>query len=140
MFVGIDRNEVKKYVSPNDPDQVNPTVFFISPLQTEVRNKIEEVTTSVEISSKNPGDRIKTNISTGKRHDLIIKYGLKDIQNFGDSKGNLVKVDIIPTVLCGKPMEGVSDSIISMLSSNLKSEIAEVIWDENNLPDAAAKN
>lgn len=141
MFTGIDRNETKRYKSPNDPDPSNPTIFILGLLDLTVRNYIEDITSSLDVDPKNPNDKAKMNFSLGKRNHLIVKYGLKGFEGFLHSKTQeLVKFETTSGHFGGKVIEGVSEEILSMFPSNLKTELAEVIWNEDKFHEDDAKN
>ena len=141
MFTGIDRNETKRYKSPNDPDPSNPTIFILGLLDLTVRNYIEDITSSLDVDTKNPNDKAKMNFSLGKRNHLIIKYGLKGFEGFLHSKTQEpVKFETTSGHFGGKVIEGVSEEILSMFPSNLKTELAEVIWNEDKFNEDAEKN
>lgn len=141
MFTGIDRNEIKIYKSPNDPDQSNPTVFTLGLLDPNVRNTIEDCTSSFDIDPKNPNDKPKVNFSLGKRNHLIVKYGLKGIEGFIHPKTKeQIKFETKSGHFGGKLIDGVSDEILDMLPSNLKTELAEVIWNEEKFREGDLKN
>ena len=141
MFTGIDRNETKRYKSPNDPDPSNPTIFILGLLDLTVRNYIEDITSSLDVDTKNPNDKAKMNFSLGKRNHLIVKYGLKGFEGFLHPKTKeLVKFETASGHFGGKVIEGVSEEILSMFPSNLKTELAEVIWNEDKFNEDAEKN
>lgn len=141
MFTGIDRNETKVYKSPNDPDQSNPTIFTLGILDPAVRNAIEDCTSSFDIDPKNPNDKPKVNFSLGKRNHLIVKYGLKGMEGLIHPKTKQpVKFETTNGHFGGKLVEGVSEEILDMLPSNLKTELAEVIWNEDKFHEDDIKN
>ena len=141
MFTGIDRNETKSYKSPNDPDLSNPTIFTLGLLDPNVRNAIEDCTSSFDIDPKNPNDKPKVNFSLGKRNHLIVKYGLKGIEGFIHPKTKeQVKFEIKSGHFGGKLIEGVIDEVLDMLPSNVKAELAEVIWNEDKFHEGEAKS
>ncbi len=141
MFTGIDRNETKRYKSPNDPDASNPTIFTLGLLDPSIRNAIEDTTSSFDIDPKNPNDKHKMNFSLGKRNHLIVKYGLKGFEGLLHPKTKeLVKFETTSGHFGGKLIEGVSEDIVNMLPSNLKTELAEIIWNEDKFSETDAKN
>lgn len=141
MFTGIDRNETKRYKSPNDPDALNPTIFTLALLDPCTRNTIEDTTSSFDIDPKNPNDKPKMNFSLGKRNHLIVKYGLKGFDGLIHPKTKEpIKFETTRGHFGGKLIEGVSEEILDMLTSNLKTELAEVIWNEDKFHEDDAKN
>ena len=141
MFIGIDRNEVRRYISANDPDLSSPTVFILGLLDPSVRNYIEEITGSLDVNPKKPDEAAKMNFSLGKRNHLVLKYGLKGIDNFIHPKTKEpVKLEITNGHFAGKLIAGVSDEVLNMFPSNLKAELAEVIWNEDKFTETDEKN
>ncbi len=141
MFIGIDRNEVKRYTSPNDPDTSSPTIFILGLLEPSVRNYIEEITGSLDVNPKKPDEAAKMNFNIGKRNHLVLKYGLKGIENFIHPKTKeAIKFEAANGHFAGKLVSGVNDEVLNMLPSNLKAELAEVIWNEDKFSEDAEKN
>lgn len=141
MFTGIDRNETKRYKSPNDPDPSNPTIFILGLLDPTIRNYIEDITSSLDVDPKNPNDKARMSFSLGRRNHLIVKYGLKGFEGFLHPKTKEhVKFETANGHFAGKLVEGVSEDVLNMIPSNLKTELAEVIWNEDKFHEDDAKN
>ena len=141
MFTGIDRNETKRYKSPNDPDLSNPTIFTLGLLDPSIRNTIEDSTSSFDIDPKNPNDKPKMNFSLGKRNHLIVKYGLKGFEGLVHPKTKeMIKFETTTGHFGGKLIEGVSEDILNMLPSNIKTELAVGIWNDEKYHEDDAKN
>ncbi len=141
MLTGINIYEAKPYVSKYDPDKNNPTTFHIGSMDPFLRSYIEDATTSLKFSSKNPNDMAEANILVSKRNILAVKFGVRDIENFEDPQTKKpVKFDSISTSINGKNFPAVSDEIIKMLPKDLIDELAEVILSANRLTEGEAKN
>ncbi|MBI4972896.1 MAG: hypothetical protein HZC16_03660 [Candidatus Omnitrophica bacterium] len=141
MLTGINIYETKPYKSKLDPDKDNPSVFHIGSLDSYLRAYIEDQTTSFEFSSKNPKDPAKANINASKRNLLVVRFGLKGLDNFLDPRDKKpVKFDSVSVSLIGKNYTAVSEEILSMLPKALIDELAEVILAENTLSEEEAKN
>jgi len=141
MLTGINIYEAKPYVSKYDTDKNNPTTFQIGALDPFLRSYIDDQTTSLKFSSKNPNELAEANILVSKRNLLAVKFGIRDIQNLGDPQTNKpVKFDTVSTSINGKNFPAVSDEIIKMLPKDLIDELAEVILSANKLTEEEVKN
>jgi len=141
MLTGINIYEAKPYVSKYDPDKANPTTFHIGSLDPFLRSYVEDQTTSLKISSKNPNDQAEANILISKKNLLAVKFGIRDIENFGDPQTKKpVKFESISTSINGKNYPAVSDEIIKMFPKELIDELAEVVLSANKLTEEEAKN
>lgn len=141
MLTGINIYETKPYHSKLDPDKNNPTIFHIGSLDSYLRAYIEDQTTSFEFSSKNPKDPAKANINASKRNLLVVKFGLRGMDNFLDPRDKKpVKFDSVSVSVIGKNYMAVSEEILSMLPKALIDELAEAILAENTLSEEEAKN
>jgi hypothetical protein len=141
MLTGVNIYEQRKYISKDDSDKNNPTIFHIGLLDHNLVDYIDEQTTTFEISSKNPKDSAKANININRRNRLAVKFGLKGLENFLDPQTKQpVKFDTISVSVNGKNYPAVSDQLMSMFTKALLSELAEVIWNENHLSEEERKN
>ena len=141
MLTGINIYESKPYKSKFDGDAGNPTVFNLGLLDSHLRAFIEDQTTSFEFSSKNPKEPAKANINASKRNLLVVKFGLKGLENFLDPRDNKpVKFDTVSAPVNGKNYKAVTDEIISMFPKVLIDELADVILSENTLSENEIKN
>ncbi len=141
MLTGINIYESKPYTSKLDADSGNPTVFQIGLLDSMLRAFIEDQTTSFEFSSKNPKEAAKVNINASKRNLMVVKFGLKGLENFIDPRDKKpVKFDTVSVPVNGKNIKAVTDEIVSMFPKALIDELAEAILAENVLSEEEAKN
>ena len=141
MLTGIDVTATKKYVSKLDPDKDNPTVFHIGFLDPVLRAEIDDESSSYEMSSSNPNDKAKINLSWNKRQITAIKFGLKGLENFLDPQTQKPVDYKCETIrYAGKMRDCVPDRIIAMFPSELRAELAEVILDESKLSEGERKN
>ncbi len=141
MLTGINIYETKPYHSKLDLDKDNPSIFHVGSLDSYLRAYIEDQTTSFEFSSKNPKDPAKANINASKRNLLVVRFGLKGLDNFLDPRDKKpVKFDTISVAVIGKNYTAASEEILSMLPKALIDELAEVILAENTLNEEETKN
>ena len=141
MLTGIDVTATKKYVSKLDPAKDNPTVFHIGFLDPALRAEIDDESSSYEMSSSNPNDKAKINLSWNKRQITAIKFGLKGLENFLDPQTKKPIDYKCETIrYAGKMRECVPDRIIAMFPSELRAELAEAILDESKLSEGERKN
>jgi hypothetical protein len=141
MLTGTNIYEAKPYISKYDPDKNAPTTFMIGALDQFVRSFIDDQTTSLKISSKNPNDSAEANILMSKRNMLAVKFGIKGLENFLDPRdANPVKFDSISVLVNGKNYPAMSDEILRLFPKELMDELAEVIFNANKLTEVEAKN
>ena len=141
MLTGINIYESKPYTSKLDADSGNPTVFQIGLIDSMLRAFIEDQTTSFEFSSKNPKEPAKVNINASKRNLMVVKFGLKGLENFIDPRDKKpIKFDTVSVPVNGKNYKAVTDEIVSMFPKALIDELAEAILSENALSEEDAKN
>lgn len=141
MLTGIDVTATRKYVSKFDPDKESPTVFHIGFLDPALRAEIDDDSSSYEMSSSNPNDKAKINLSWNKRQITAIKFGIKGLENFLDPQTKKPIDYRCETIsYAGKMRDCVPDRIIAMFPSELRAELAEVILDESKLSEGERKN
>lgn len=141
MLVGINANETKQYVSKLDPDKTNPTVFHIGVLDGIMKAYIEDQSTSIELSSKNPNDKVNTSMNLGKRKLLAVKFGLKGIDNLQDPQTKRpVVFDTVSMSVNRININVVSDVVLKIIPSAVIDELAAVILDDNKLSEEEIKN
>lgn len=141
MLTGINIHETRKYVSKRDPDKDNPTLFHVGVLDPFLRSWIEDKCTSIEFSSGGADDPAKGNVLAKKRNILLVKYGVRDIENFLDPQTKApVKVTIGNTSIGGKSYPALPDQVISLLGTPLIDELAEEILREQDLGETERKN
>ena len=141
MLTGINIFESKPYTSKLDKDSANPTVFQIGLLDSNLRAFIEDQTTSFEFSSKNPKEAAKANINASKRNLMVVRFGVKGLENFIDPRdGKAVKFDTVSLPVNGKSYRVVTDEIVSMFPKALIDELADVILADNTLSEDETKN
>ncbi len=145
MYTGINMNENKKFVSKNDPDKDNPTVFHLGVLDSFVKAYIEDNSISFAKSSEDPNAEADVKMLFAKRNLLVVKFGLRKIENFCDLEtGKPITIDSEKTSLTG--MDGwkcfsMPDKDIAMLAKGgLISELASEILKLNSLSGEEAKN
>ena len=140
MFIGIDVNATRKYISKNDPDKDKPTIFHIGILDPVLRAEIEDETSLYEMSSNNPNDKASVKLNLNKRQITAIKFGLKGLDDFMDSQLKPVELKFETINYAGKMRQTVPDRIIAMFPSSLRTELAEAILNESYLSDEDEKN
>lgn len=141
MFTGIDINASRKYVSQNDPDKENPTVFLIGSLDPVVRAELEDESSLYEMSSQNPDDKTKVQLNLNKRQMTAVRFGLKGMENFLDPKTlNPVPFKTEKMMYAGKMRDAVPESMLAMIPHALRMELAEEVLNEAYLSEQEEKN
>jgi hypothetical protein len=142
MYTGININETKKHSSKNDPDKENPTIFHLGALDSFVKAYIEDNSTEFEASSSNPEEEAKIKILFAKRNLLIVKFGLRKIENFVDPETKRsTTFEAKKMVISGISYLAMPDENIAMLAEGaLIAELANEILKLNSLSPEEIKN
>lgn len=142
MFTGINLHETKKYISKNDPNQENPTIFHLGTLDTIVSSYIEDNSTKFDISSPDPEADANIHILFATRNLLIVKFGVKKIENFMDPETKQPgTIESEKVYINGKIYLAIPDKALAMLPrGNLVNELAAEILKLNSLSQEEAKN
>jgi hypothetical protein len=140
MFQAIDVKAIKKYVSPNDPDKNNPTVFHHGIIEPVLRAHIEGKCFNSEINDKNKDGKRIVNINVTKHSILIVKYGLRGIENFNDAAGHPVRFELGNHNINGVNYPALPDDIIAALGTDLINELAEQIIGNQEVSEEQEKN
>lgn len=142
MFTGINIHETKKYISKNDPDKENPTIFHLGVLDSFIKAHIEDNSTEFETSSSNPEEEAKIKILFAKRNLLVIKFGLRKIENFVDPETKQSTTFEAKKInISGVSYLCMPDEIIAILAKGgLITELAAEILKFNSLSEEEIKN
>jgi hypothetical protein len=140
MFTAIDVKAVKKYISPNDPDQNNPTVFWHGIIDPALTSWIEGKCFNATMNDKGKDVERTVNINVTKHDILTVKYGLRNIENFTDPEGNPVQIQFGNHNILGINYNAVPDEILNMLGVQLIKELAEQIVGNQTVTEEQKKN
>jgi hypothetical protein len=136
-FTGIDVYAVRKYVSPNDPDKENPTVFALGALDARMLSHLKDIHTSAEVTDNGQ----KINMDAAMFNFDVVRFGLKGFENFiHPQTGNQVKCDVKAVSVRGRNYETVTDPVMDLLSPALITELAQEIFSQNQLSVDEEKN
>lgn len=127
-----------EYVSKQDPDPQNPTVFVLQVLPARVLAHLQDEATVFQLGD-NPDDRA-TRLRLNEVNYDIVRFGLVGIRNLRDEHGQEVQFSKERTVLAGKSYEVASHRILDMLPSSVINELAQEILERNTLGDDELKN
>jgi hypothetical protein len=153
MFKGINVNETKKIVLKSDPDPANPTVFHIGVLDQVISGYIEDESTVFdfapqnEISQEAPAGEpreatVRVRIQYARRNLLMIKFGVRKIENYFDPKQEkAVTIDAEPVKIYGSEYMTLPDEVIRGFQlRGGTAELADEIRKINGLSEEEAKN
>ncbi len=141
MLFGININETRSYVSSKDNKEDNPTIFQLGLIDPFLKAHIERKTTTVEFSGKDPDAPVRGNVNSGEKNILIVKYGVRAIENFGDpmtQKAMDVRMDNVS--INGKNYSALPDRILMLLGADLIDELAKQIIPDQSLKKDEIKN
>jgi hypothetical protein len=141
VYIGINVNETKKFVSPKDPDQANPTAFHLGALDAFVKAHIEDSTTEFETNPSN-SEEARIKIRYAERNLLTVKFGTRKIENFVDPLTKQpVTIEAVPVKICGMDYLAIPDRTIAILAKgDLIVQLAGEINKLNALGENEAKN
>jgi hypothetical protein len=141
MFTAINLNEEKTYVSPKDPDKENPTVFHLGALDTFVKTYIEDKTSLLGQDPTKAGDEVSVSINLASRNALVVRFGLKGIDNLKDpATGQPVVFKTQKTAIGGAPYEFLAHEVFARIPYLLIGELADEILKINTLSGEEIKN
>ncbi len=142
MYMGLNLHETKKYVSKNDPDKENPTVFHLGVLDRMVSDYIEDNSVEYRVSSPDPDAEALPHILFAARALLIVKFGVRKIENFiNPETKEPAAIEAEAVLINGRPYKALPDKILAMLpTSALITELALEITKMNSLSEDEAKN
>lgn len=128
MYKGINTWEEHKFVCPEDPDPQDPTVFFVSALDSHVEAYIEDQTTDFSFDPNNPNDEGKLKVLTALRNVLRVKFGLKRMHNFIHPVENKpVVIEHETVTIAGINYKVVPDKVLAMFDKVLIHHLAAEI-------------
>ncbi len=138
---GLKINNERVFISEFETDKENPTKWKIGILDPDISADIEDNITDIEVSSKKGNDKAKAKLNIGRRNLLILRYGLKGFENFMDPEtGKEIKFETEIRPFAKKSYEVVSDRIIALIPSKVRTELANAILDENTFSEEEEKN
>ena len=140
-LIGVNVFETKDYISKQDTDRNDPTIFKIGLLDSQIKSWIIDRISDFEMSSDNLDDKAKVTFRINERNLALVKFGLKGIENLIDpqtKKPVSFKPDVINKF--GKSYEVIPDRVLNMLSLQVITELAEEILKETKLSDEEIKN
>lgn len=134
MITGINVYETWWFVSEHDPDKDNPTKFELGCIDAIVNSYINDKTASYDSQGG-----LKINVA--ERNILMLKFGLKGLENFIDPRTKLpMKFETVSTPVRGKNYNTACDEIIKMLDENIINELVIEIQTKNSLSRDESKN
>jgi len=137
----VNINKTKVYVSKHDPDQANSTKWHLGFLDSLRRAQIDDQITVFEADAGNPEAKAKTTLKLNEAKIELVRFGLKDIENFIDEEtGKPIKFDTIAVVRDGKSYNVVSDRILQRIDPDILYELADEIKAMNKFSDQEEKN
>ena len=141
MFKAVDVKALKRYVSPNDPDKDNPTVFIIGAIDPVLRSFIDGKCSTIEMDEKNKTGKRIVIVNATLYSLLTFKYGLRGVENFFSPDGTTaLALSLGNHSIGGNSYPCVSDDFISYFHSDLINEVAEEIVKFQSLSGDEIKN
>lgn len=143
MYKGISTAETVKFISKNDPDPKNPTVFHLRGLDRFISAFIEDSTTDFRASGKDPDAPVDVQISGAKRSLLVVKFGVAKIENYIDpATGQIVMIEGQDFMIAAnQTYKALDDAVLANLPpGGLIQELSQEIFKLNSLTKEEAKN
>ena len=154
MFKGINIHETKQITLKSDPDPANPTVFHIGALDQIISGYIEDQSTVIDFvplevadrgvteAEKKAGQAVQLRIQHGRRNMLMIKFGVRKIENYFDpAEDKAMTVEAKPVKIYDGEYLALPDGVIRGMQ--LREGITELIKEIgklNGLTEDEAKN
>jgi len=143
MYKGISTAETVKFISKNDPDPKNPTVFHLRGLDRFILAIIEDMTTEYRAVGKGPEATVEIHINSAMRNLLVAKYGIAKIENYADPKtGKAVTIEASEErSFHDQAYHAIPDDILKYFpGSGLIGELSNEILKMNALSEEEEKN
>lgn len=142
MLTGINLAETRDYISRNDPDKQNPTVFKIGVLDAFARSYLQDKAASFDIDTKNPDSApAVANVKDASNKIMTVRLGVKAIENFLDPQTQKpLQFNLVTLHIGGKNYQALPERVISMMTDDLIRELADVVNNANVLDEEAEKN
>lgn len=136
MIDSIAVGQTKEYVLKLDKE--NPTIWLIGPLDSITKAKIISSFGRIEIKDNQPV-YVQGEADLALNNFSIVKYGLKGFKNFksGDKE---IEFKTIKEKVFDKEIEAVSDEVLRVIPLFAITELANVIWGENQVSAELSKN
>jgi len=123
-MIAISPKEVREYILESERDSKSPTVFKLRSLSIREAVEIEDIIGKSLNASGYP---------VGTFNYKVLKYGLVGWENLKDEKGKDVPFILDAT---GK----VSDDSLGVLPTEVRTELANAVWQGSNVSEEEAKN
>lgn len=136
MIDPIAFGQIKEYVLKSDKE--NPTIWLIGPLDSITKAKIISSFGRIEIKDSQPV-YVQGELDLALNNFSIVKYGLKGFKNFklGDKE---IEFKTVKEKVFNKEIEAVSDEILKIIPLFAITELANIIWGENQVSAELIKN
>jgi len=136
MLTGVTLAENQDFRSSFDEaPEDQQTVFTIGAIDVLVRSYIQDNVT--QWKSTEEGSVMLNRIAL--RNFELCRFGLKDIKNFKDAKGNEIKLEFVDRYLGGKAYKVASDDVLNKIPGAVLTELAEEILKINVASDTLRK-
>jgi len=134
MINPLSIGEPIKYILKKEKESKNPTKWLIGALDSFQQANLASMLFTVDIKEGNP---VVKKGESGYAHTdfLIVKYGLKGFENFGDLKYETEKAKMFD-----KEVDLVSEKILKQIPLYVIHELADAIWGENQVSEELRKN
>lgn len=140
-LTAVNINKTRIYVSRHDPDTQNPTKWHLGFLDSLRRAQIDDQITVFEADPGKPDAQAKTTLKLNEARVDLVRFGLKDIENFIDEEtAKPVKFETITVLREGKSYNVVSDTILRRIDPDILYELAEEIKKLNKFTEVEEKN
>jgi len=124
----------KEYITKNDKDSKNPTIWIIGSFDSFTQSKL--VASFIDISIDKEGKAILDKNKQAEHPDfMIVRYGLKGFKNFGKIEFKTSKIKLFE-----QDFDIVSDEVLKIIPLDIIHELAGVIWSGNRVDEELRKN
>ncbi len=135
MIKAITPDQTFEYVCESDRTSEQPTKWVLGVLDSRLMAHIEDTVAKLEMGHKG-SDRAEPVFRTGTRRWLLVKFGLRGWVHFGDAQGQPIAESFETTPLFGKSYKTVSDRVLELIPTNVLTELAGQIGEQNHLQEA----
>ncbi len=127
MFTGINVAETKRITLECDPHKDNPTQFIVGVYDSFLLAHIKDSATR--------DDAAGTRFDMHRANLLMVKFGLRGVENFAD-----LKFEIEDVTIAGRKYPAVKDDVLAAMPAPVIGELAMVLLQAVGLTGEEAKN
>lgn len=141
-FKALDLGHVEEYVSPNDPDPSNPTVWLLGTISGRLQAIIKDGAAkfAADLDADGTPSNFKATVTPNQLALDTVMFGLRGWRNFPDKKGAEVQYKTEKRTLPGATVDVLARECIDRIDIVTVRELAERLEKINEVSEEDRKN